>query len=128
MNPGQNLLSHEFINLLILAATRPQRLVLGGVVVIERVNHLANLMEAIHEKKRRFLACVVDQLHDLLETCFCHVFVQAKRGAIKHVNSLHQPPEILIIYAKEARHEEDAPQPSVKLLEVHGLAQSLVGL
>ncbi len=84
-------------------------------------------MEAIHEKERRFLACVADQFHDLAEACFSHVFVETKRGAFKHVNSLHRPPEIMILNAKEARHEEDTSQPNVKLLEVD-LDQSLVGL
>jgi hypothetical protein len=97
-------------------------------VVVERVNHLTNLMKAIHKKERRFLACAADQFHDLLETHLQHVFVRRKRGAIKHVNSLCQQPAITIIDAEEARHEEDTSQPNVKLLKVHGLAQSIVGL
>ena len=84
-------------------------------------------MEAIHEKERQFLAHVADQFHDLAEAFFHHVFVETKRGAFKHVNSLCQPPEITILNAEEAGHEEDTSQPNVKLLEVD-LAQSLVGL
>ena len=61
-------------------ATQPQRLVLQGVVIVEGVNHLSDLVEAIHKKERRFLACVADQFHDLAEGHFHHVFVETKRG------------------------------------------------
>ncbi len=95
---------------------------------VEGVNHLSNLMEVIHKKERLFLACVADRFHDLAEMRFCHVFVEMKGGTIKHVDGLRQPPEITILDANKTQQKEDTSQPHIELLEVHRLAQSLVGL
>ena len=64
---------HRLIN-----ATQPQGLILGGVVISEGVNHLLDLVKAIHNREKHFLARVADRFHDLAKAQFCHVFFQTK--------------------------------------------------
>jgi hypothetical protein len=97
-------------------------------MIIKGIDHLLDLVEAIHKKERSVLACVADQFHDLMEACFHHVFVQTKGDTINHVKAFCRPPKIMILDAEEVQHEEDTPQPNIELLEVYGYAQSLVVL
>ena len=110
---------HRLVN-----AVETRRPVPLHVVVVECVNHLMHLVEAINKEEWCYLVHVADGLYNFLESVSRHVGVKMEWSPIKHVARTTTGPGR---QCHRNTHEEDASQEDIELLKAHLIAELLVG-
>ena len=97
-------------------------------MIVEGVDHLAYLVEAIHKGSRRGLVGVADGHSDGIESLKTHILSEPEGGSSCDADCLGRPPLSSVRQSLKASHEKVAPEVQIELLEVNVLLlQVLVG-
>ena len=97
-------------------------------MIVEGVDHLAYLVEAIHKGSRRGLVSVADGRSDGIESSKTHILSEPEGGSSCDADCLGRPPLSSVRHSLKVSHEEVAPKVHIEILEVNVLLlQVLVG-